>query len=137
MSDELIARDEVLYRRIPPTEPWFEPPDRISSCNFKLRRKDDGTKEEGLSVYRAAVVSPVEVLNKPDAIPGSRIAAATAGAIRALRNGAGKPLHLAVLAVDDENDPGHTEIRGPQPRKLSGSASEALRRLFKLVHDRV
>jgi hypothetical protein len=135
VSDELILDDEVLYRRIPPGDRWFKPPNRISSANFKLRKMEDDTKEEGLSVYRAAVVSPAEVLTKPDAIAASRVASARAGEIRGLRNGAGKPLHLELLAVDDENDPGHAEIRGPKPRQLSGSASEALRRAFQLVDD--
>lgn len=133
MSDERIADDEVLYRRIPPTERWFEPPNRITSANFKPRRRGDGTSEEGLSVYRAALVSPADVLRKPDAIPGSRVAAAKAGDIRALQNGAGNPLHLVVLAVDDENNPGHAEIRAETPGRLNQSAAKALRGLFTLV----
>ena len=136
MSEQPIPDDEILYRRIPPGEKWFEPPDRITSANFKLRKKDDGTKEEGLSVYRANVVSPAEVLCKPDAIPGSRVAWARAGDIRELRGGDKKALRLEVLAVRDEDDPGHAEIRGPEPRKLSGCVSEALRRLFQLVAGR-
>ncbi len=133
MSDELIPDDEVLYRRIPPGEQHFEPPDRITSANFKLHKKEDGTKEEGLSVYRASIVRPAEVLNKPDATPGSRLAEATAGEVRDLRSGKGEPLNLRVLPVDDEDDSGHSEIRGPEPRRLSSSASKALRDLFKLV----
>jgi len=133
VSDELIPDDEVLYRRIPPGKHWFEPPDRITSANFKLRKKKDGTKEEGLSVYRASIVSPAEVLSKPQAIPGSRVAWATAGEVRGLRNAKGEPLNLRVLPVDDQDDPGHAEIRGPEPGKLSKSATHALRGLFKLL----
>lgn len=133
MSEQAIADGEVLYRRIPPGEKWFKPPDRISSANFKLRKRQDGTKEEGISVYRKGIVNLEAVLNKPDAIPGSVVAAATAKEIRALRNGSGEPLDLDVLPVDDEHDSGHAEIRGPEPGKLSRGASEALRRLFQLV----
>ncbi len=133
MSDDAIGDDEVLFRRIPPTLPWFEPPDRISSANFRLAKEEDGRKELGLSVYRARRVSPEEVLAKPDAIPGSFLASATAGDIRALRDGNGKLLQLDVVAADDENDPGHAEIRHPVPRTMPDSASNKLRKLFKRV----
>ena len=133
MSDDTISDDEVLFRRIPPTAPWFEPPDRISSANFRLTKEDDGRKELGLSVYRASRVRPEEVLAKPDAIPGSFLASATAGDIRALMDGNGKPLNLDIVPVDDENDPGHAEIRHPVPRTMPDSASNRLRKLFKRV----
>lgn len=140
MSSERIADEEILYRRIPPGERWFEPPDRITSANFKLGTNEDGTKEEGLSVYRASIVTPAEVLEKPNAIPGSRIACAEAGKIRALQGGDKKPghkkpLHLDVVIVNDEDDPGHAEIRGPAEGKLSRSASQALKKLFRLLSD--
>lgn len=128
MSDGQIADDEVLYRRIPSGKDWFEPPDRISSGNFKL--KDD---ELGISVYQAGIVNAAGVLSKPEAKPGSRVAAATAGAIRAARDGNQKALNLDVLPCNDENDPGHAEIRGPIPGVISSAAAKALRKLFKLV----
>jgi hypothetical protein len=125
-----ISDDEVVFCRIPRANPWFEEPDQITTANFKLdRRRGD----MGLSVYRAAVVTVLEVLTKPDAIPGSLVICATVGEIRRLRNGKGDPLNLDVIAVDDENDPGHAEIRGPAPGKLAPAASKALRDLFTLV----
>ncbi|MBN1590107.1 MAG: hypothetical protein JW888_11375 [Pirellulales bacterium] len=128
MSHGQIADDEVLYRRIPPGKSWFQPPDRISSFNFKLR-----SDELGVSVYRAAALTVQEVLKKPEAIPGSGVAVATAGQIRALQNGKGDLLKLEVVPVNDENDPGHAEIHGPNPGVISSSAANALRTLFNLV----
>jgi hypothetical protein len=123
VSDGRIADDEVLYRRIPPGERWFQPPDRISSYNFKLR---DG--EVGLSGYRARVVDASGVLSKPEAIAGSRVAQATAGQVRAAKDGKGDLLGLDVVAVNDEKEPGHVEIRGPIPGVISDSAAKALKK---------
>ena len=127
MSDGHIPDDEVLYRRIPPGENWFQPPDRINSTNFKLR---DG--EMGVSVYRERIIDATGVLGKPQAIPGSRIAAATVGQIRAAKNGKGEPLNLDVVPISDENDPGHSEIcfREPTtgtiaPGRISNSAANS------------
>jgi hypothetical protein len=128
VSEKIVSDDEVLFRRIPPGKPWFEPPDRMTSANFKLRKND-----LGLSVYRERFVSPGEVLNKPEAILDSMLAETTAGEVRALSNGEGKPLRLDVVAVGDENDAGHAEIRGQVAGKLSRSAAGALRGLFQLV----
>ena len=130
MSDGRIADHEVLYRRIPPGEKWFQPPSRISSFNFKLR-----SGELGISVYRAVVVDVAGVLNNPEAVEGSRVAETTVGQIRAACNGKGDPLRLDVIPVDDENDPGHAEIRGPDKGKISSGAANALRKLFKLVES--
>ena len=135
MAEPTIATEEVLYRRIPPGKDWFEPPDRITSANFKLGKNKDGTREEGLSVYRASFVTPAEVLRRPGVEPGTRVAWAKAGSVRTLEGGNKKPLKLEVVVSDDENDPGHAEIRGPEPRKLSNSASNALRKLFQLIPD--
>ena len=137
MSERTIADDEVLFRRIQPGTQWFEPPDRLTSASFKLKRLKDGRYEEGLSVFRRAIVSAAEVLAKPEAKPGSILAHASAGEVRALEralpNGASEPLGLDVLAINDENDPGHAEIRGPEPRKISASASKKLAKLFRVV----
>lgn len=130
MPERTIPDDEVLFRRIPPGEAWFEPPDRITSANFKLRKSRN---ELGLSTYRAAKVSAEAVLSKPDAIAGSFVAAATVGDIRALKDGNGKPLHLDVVAVGDEDDPGHAEIRCPVPGTMPNSAAVALKKLFRTI----
>lgn len=124
MPDETIPDDEVLLRRIPSGKPWFEPPDRISSMNFKLRRDD-----VGLSVYREKFISAEQLLQKPDSIPGSFVVKTTVGEVRRLKNGKGDELHLDVIPIDDEEDKGHAEIRG----KFSNSVSESLKRVFQRV----
>ena len=128
MSESAIADDEVVYHRIPPGKDYFEPPDRISSFNFKLR-----PDELGISVYRACFVDVAGVLNKPSAIPGSRVSHATVRQIRAARDKKGELLLLDVVAVNDENDTGHAEIRGPILRQRPKIAAKALRDLFKLA----
>lgn len=77
MCDEKIPDDEVLLRRIPPGERYFEPPNRISSFNFKLRKG-----EKGLSIYRERYITADELLKKQDAIPGSFVVKATAKELR-------------------------------------------------------
>ncbi len=128
MAEDRLSDDEVVFRRIPPTLPWFEPPDRISTANFKLNAR---VNELGLSVYRQSVVTAAEVLAKPEAIPGSLIVQCTIGEIRALQNGKGESLQLDVIRVDDGDNPGHAEIRGPMPGKLSDAAIKRLRDTFR------
>jgi len=127
VSGEPVSDDEVLMCRIPPGTPWFEPPDRLTSANFKLNKRQN---EQGLSVYRRSILDEQVVLQKPEAIPGSFVVTATAGEIRNLTNAAGEHLRLDVVPADDEDNPGHAEIRGPKPGKLALSASKALRDLF-------
>lgn len=130
MGDQQVSDDEIVYCRIPRSTPWFEPPDRLSTANFKLNKRRG---DIGLSVYQSSIVTAEQVLAKPDAIPGSLIAAARVGDIRRLVNGLGEPLHLDVVAVDFEDNPGHAEIRGPIAGQLVPAASKALRDLFRLV----
>ena len=130
MCEPRIADEEVVYLRIPDSSPWFESPDRITTANFKLSRKRG---DLGLSVYRNKIVSLDDVIAKPGATPGCFLTAATVGDIRGLTDGRGKPLCLDVVAVDDDDDPGHAEIRGPEPGKLNRSASKALCDLFKRI----
>lgn len=130
MPERTIADDEVLYRRIPPGSKWFEPPERISSYNYKLR-----PHEVGISVYRAVVIDVAGVLGKPEAIAGSHVAGTTARDIRAARNGKGEPLGLDVVAVNDENDPGHAEIRGDSLVHRASSAAKALKKPFRLAES--
>jgi hypothetical protein len=125
VADETIPGDEILFRRIPPSQPP-DPPDLITTGHFKLRKRD-----KGLSVYRRSIVSAEEVLGNPDAVPGSFIVQATVSEIHSLTNAEGQPLHLSVLVSGDEGNPGHAEIRGPEPGKLTGSASRALKKLFR------
>ena len=128
MAEERLSDDEIVFRRIPPTLPWFEPPDRISTANYKLNAREN---ELGLSVYRKSVVSAADVLAKPDAIPGSLIVQCTIGEIRALKNGKGELLQLDVIRVDDADNPGHAEVRGPMPGKLSDAATKRMRDAFR------
>jgi len=127
VSERIIADDEVLYRRIPPGKDWFEPPDRISSFNFKLP-----PEKLGISVYRASVVDVLAVLRKPDAKPRSGVAQATVSKVRAAQDRKGT-LDLDVMPVDDENDPGHAEIRGQALRERAKTAAKALRDVFRLI----
>jgi hypothetical protein len=126
---EPIADDEVVYRRIPPGDAWFDTSGRITSANFKLRVK---AGEVGISVYRASQVTLAELLSRPEAIPGNRIAEAAVGDIRRLTHMDGTSLNLDVV-VDDANDPGHAEIRSTLPGRLPARASKELARLFRLV----
>ena len=128
MCEQSIPDDERLFRRIPPGTRWFAPPDRLTSSNFRLREG-----EQGISVYRARVVSAEDVLKKPGVMPGSFLTEATAGAIRQLADATGEPLRLDVVAVADENDPGHAEIRGLALRERSKPAADALKTLFERV----
>ena len=130
MSEGTIADDEVLYRRIPPGKDWFEPPDRISSLNFKLR-----PGELGISVYRKITVNAADVLSKPGAIVGSGVVQAIVGQIRDARDGNGNLLNLDVVPVNDENDHGHAEIRGPERGVISKSTAKALKKLFTLAES--
>lgn len=130
MAGEPISDDEVLLRRIPALEPFFAPPDRVSTANFKLDRRRG---ELGLSVYRRGLIGEQQVLARPDAIPGSFVVAASAPDVRSLKNAAGESLNLEVIPDDDGDNPGHAEIRGPTPGKLSASASKALRDLFARI----
>ena len=132
MASHHIADEEVLYLRIPPGSDWFQPPDRITTANYKLDTRKD---ELGLSVYRASVVSANSVLARPDAIPDSFLVSATIGDIRGLKNGIGDPLNLDVIPVNDAHDPGHAEIRGPKPGRLTKSTSKALRDLFQRIPE--
>ncbi len=130
MPAQPISDDEVIYRRVPNSAAWFESPDRITTANFKLdRRRGD----LGLSVYRASIVSPRQVLERADVARGTRLASATVANVRALASTSGAFLGLDVVAVDDARDPGHAEIRGPEPGKLAPAASKALRDLFRIV----
>ena len=50
-----------------------------------------------------------------------------------LTNAKGEPFGLDVFIIDDENDPGHAEIRFSPPRKFSQSVANALKNIFKLA----
>jgi hypothetical protein len=122
-----IPDEERLFHRIRPGSTWFEPPDHVTSANFKIRKK-----EMGISVYRASVVSEDEVLQKPGAIPDSIIVETTAGEIRKLTDLPGVSYNLDVIIVADENDPGHAEIRGEALHLHKNPIAKALQKIFTL-----
>jgi hypothetical protein len=119
-----VDDEDVVYLRVPPSSPWFEN-NRVTTANVGLE-----ADELGLSVYRRSVVTGQQVLEKPGAIAGSFLLEARVGDIRDLKDGAGNSLQLDVVAVDDENDAGHAEIRSPTG-KLTKAARKALRDLFQ------
>jgi hypothetical protein len=124
-----IDDDEVVYRRVPPEPPFHKLDDWLTTANFKL---DYRRNEQGLSVYRSCIRTLDQVLSEPSAVPNSFAVSATVGEIRRLTNGNGDPLRLDVVPCDDGgSNPGHAEIRGPAPGRLSSSANKALRDLFK------
>jgi hypothetical protein len=127
---ESLPDDETVYRRIPPGEAWLDSSARITSGNFKLRHS---TGELGISVYRASQATPTELLGRPEAIAGSRVAAANVRDIRRLAHLDGTPLGLDVVVANDENDSGHAEIRCSHPGRFPARASKELSRLFKLI----
>lgn len=127
MAQDYVDDAEVVFRRIPPGQPWFEAPDRMTTANFKTQ-----AGETGLSVYRKKIVSADEVLAHSEAKPGSGLASARAGDIRQVQNAAGEALNLDVVA-DDANNPGHAEIRPSAGGKLTQSAAKSLRKLFEWV----
>ncbi|MBI1902815.1 MAG: hypothetical protein HYS13_17085 [Planctomycetia bacterium] len=127
MDGQRIADGEVVYRRIALCSPWFEPPHRLTSANFKLR-----AGELGVSVFRGSVVSAEQVLARLGAVLECRVACATVGEIRRLTNAKGEPFKLDVIA-DDATEAGHAEIRGPTPGALTSAAAKALSRLFHWV----
>lgn len=131
MQREPLSGDEVVYRRIPRAHPWFES-DEITRANFDLDSRPPDP-ELGVSVYRAAIVTPDQVLSKPEAVPKSLIASATVQMIRDAKSGADKALQLDVIAIDDETDPGHAEIRGPTPGEMPQAARKALKKLFRIL----
>jgi hypothetical protein len=42
MGEGYVGDDEILFRRIPPSAPWLDPPDRIASFNVKLNPLETG-----------------------------------------------------------------------------------------------
>lgn len=123
-----VADDEILLRRVPQGSPWHEPNGRVTSAAFRLARN-----ENGLSVFRAAIVSPQHVLSAlAGAIVGSSLVAATAGEIRAALDGNGKPLELDVIPDDEDGaNPGHALIVSPDAGRFGKSVPRALKQLFR------
>jgi hypothetical protein len=138
VSDPQVDDDEWVAIRIPPTSPWFEPPDRVSSANFKV---DHRRQESGLSVYRLKIVTATDILSRTGVIQGSFLVVASVKAIRSLCNAIGNPLWLDVISDDDAGrNPRHAEIRvkwWTEQEKMPSSAAKALQRLFVRYEESV
>jgi len=117
LKDDSLPDDELILRRIP-NQTYFlgnltNP--RINHHNFELEEDEDG-----VSCNRESLMSVEMLLNRPEAIPGSRAARAITSKIRALG--------LDIIDVPDVIDPtnvGHCEIR---PRHRNDLENKELRK---------
>ena len=123
---ERLSDDEVVVRWINRSDPSrFQPPDRISSGNFKERSGETGLSVFQLTRTSFAAMLEHETRGNPD---DYLFVETTVGAIRTLTSAAGLPLDLNVIPDEDGGrKPGHALIVG----KITQSASKALSRLFK------
>ncbi len=99
MSEQAVAADEFILRHIPGGTAFQAPGPRITSKNFELR-----PGETGVSASRQLITSADSLMARiGDPVRGSRIAAASVAAVRALG--------LEVVPDPKDYDPGHAEIR--------------------------
>ena len=118
-----IADDEIILRHIPGGTAFQAPGPRITSKNFELREQ---LQETGVSVSRGGVDSAADVMaRRGEPQTGSRVAAATAGDIRALG------LEIVPDPLDD--DPGHAEIRSATASLDDLAVRRALAKLFAFL----
>jgi hypothetical protein len=129
MQAERLADEEIVVRWVDRSSPdKFQPPDRISTTNFKLR-----AGESGLSVFRLSVRSSASILASETSGRGDYFfISAVVGEVRLATNAEGKPLDLDVIA-DEEGGlkPGHALIVG----EFTKSVPKALRDLFQRLQD--
>ena len=125
MSSLFVLDAETVVRWIVPKKDWYEPPERPTTLNFKLRRG-----ERGLSVYRTRLTDEADLrkrLNVPDE---AMFLSATVGDIRSLTKADGTALNLDVEADDpDRSNPGHAVIVAPDGN-ITAAAAKALRDCF-------
>jgi hypothetical protein len=118
-----VGDGEVVLRHIPGGSLFQAPRPRITSKNFSLR---PGRNETGISVSLSGFTTPAALMARvgnPSA--GSRIAAATVEAVRALG--------LDVVSVPLDGDPGHAEIRSAAASLGDQSVRRSLAELFQFV----
>ncbi|MBX9628037.1 MAG: hypothetical protein K2X82_29835 [Gemmataceae bacterium] len=121
MSDDQVADDEVILRHIPGGTTFQAPGPRITSKNFELR-----PGEVGISVSRSGITPPEELMARiGDPAAGSRIAVATAAAVRALG--------LEVVPDPIPDDPGHALIRDGAASLTSQAVRKQLAVLFQFL----
>jgi len=123
---DTIADDEVLLRHIPSGTLWQAPGPRITSANFQLRHDRN---ETGVSVTRLTITTPARLLELVASGPhqGSRVAAAQAGAIRALG--------FLVVPKPLPDDPGHSEIQSNQASLDDHACRKKLALLFQFLPE--
>jgi hypothetical protein len=101
---------------------YIAPGPRITSFNFRLPRG-----ESGLSVSRAVLTSPEQMLARLKTGPGSRVAVATVADIRRLG--------LDVIPDPLPDDPGHAEIRSATADVGDRTMAPRLRDVFRLLPE--
>ena len=134
-NGDRVLDDEILLIRIPRFDHHlFQPPDHISSGNFKL-----GKDESGLSVYRRRLVTEAEVLaSATKGVPEDYLlVSAVAAQVRATQRLDGACIGFDVVPDDPNGDnPGHAEIRLPPDVKWTGGVAKCLRDIFQIHNDR-
>lgn len=119
---EEIEDVDLLYRHIPGGSRWQAEGPVLTTANFDVRKK---LGETGLSVTQAHITGPEQLLNFARRTPGSRVAAARAGDIRALG--------LLVIPVPLAHDPGHAEIRDGAASLNQRLVQKRLANLFRFL----
>lgn len=118
-----ITDDELILRHIPGGTTFQAPGPRVTNRNFVLRHD---RQETGVSVARAALTTLADfMVRHGDPQTGSRIAAATAGDIRALG--------LEVVPDPLDDDPAHSEIRSATASLDDLVVRRSLAKLFAFV----
>lgn len=101
MDDECdpITDDELLYRRIPVSQGWYDSEKKLSPSP-KAFRPNEVRDKTGLSVFRAKYVTMTELTQNPS----------------------GKQYYIAVLRAGDLREHGIDVIPKPNPSSLPGHA---------------
>jgi len=126
VTAERLSDHEIVYRRI--RVDFLKPQNRIPPSSFKLRPG----KDDGISVNLARLSNSAQTIAKGDAQHQYFLAGTTVGEIRVLSADDGTPLQLDVVAIGDEEDASHAEIRGPKAGELPEGSQRALARLFQI-----
>lgn len=117
-NESPISDNETLYRRVPPGSSWIKE-NKLTSGNFELK-----VGERGVSVSRASITTPQQLLGMRENPTGWCVAAITAGEVRALG--------LDVIPAPTQEDAGHAEII-PATSSLSHAVRRRLAKRFRLL----
>lgn len=119
-AESAVADDEVLYRRVPPGPSRIKE-GRLTSGNFSVR-----PAETGISVSRASMTSPAQLLAVlPDDV-GWQVWKTTALEIR--------ELGLEAIPRPTTGDRGHAEIV-PAAQSFSHAVRRKLARAFRPIDE--